>query len=139
MATVLLSDPPQVSINGLYFGLFDGTEDNVKRFCRLYICGSARFDPTDESGDWTVEPAYFPRGRYSPSTVLRQLSDEAQKCGSEVMGFIEYGLCLGYASLAVKESRTKLMGKPGLQHALLLPMAVGFDSGDIFLLPATEQ
>jgi hypothetical protein len=78
----------------------------LKSHCRLYVAGSDRFDAADQSAIWAIDPAHFPEGRHSPSAVLLSLSVEAQGCNNdEAREFIEYLLCLGYASLAVKKAR----------------------------------
>jgi hypothetical protein len=139
LEAVLLNDPPPPSIRALYIGLFDEAQDGLEPLCRLYVAGSEKFDGADQSCEWAVDPAYFPKGRYSPSSVLALLSAEAQSCGGEARQSIEYFLCLGYASLAMKESRQKLATNPKLTAVLRMPMAVGFDSGDVFLLPSGPE
>jgi len=140
LGAVLTAEPPPPTIVAFYFGLFDESEDGVQARCRLYVAGSERFDAADQSPEWAVDPAYFPEGRYSPSSVLVSLSAAAQGCGSdEARELIEYVLCLGYASLAVKESRRNLAANPELNRILRKPVAVGFDSGDVFLLPSDPE
>jgi hypothetical protein len=137
LEAVLLNEPPPPSINALYFGLFDEAQEGLNSRCKLYVAGSDRFDASGQSAEWAVDPVYFPEGRYAPSEVLLSLSAEARTCsGGEAREFIEYLLCLGYASLAVKESRRSLAANPKLNLVLRVPMAVGFDSGDVFLLPS---
>ena len=137
LETVLSTEQPPATIVAFYFGLFDEW-DGVKSRCRLYVAGSERFDASDQSSEWAVDPAYFPEGRYSPSAVLPSLSAEAQTCSGETRDLIEYLLCLGYASLAIKESCRILRRNPELDRILRLPRAVGFDSGDVFLLPGDQ-
>ena len=138
LETVLSTEPPPATIVALYFGLFDEW-DGVTSRCRLYVAGSERFDASDQSSEWAVDPVYFPEGRCSPSAVLPSLSAEAQKCGGEARDLIEYVLCLGYASLAIRESSRMLRRNPELDRILRLPTAVGFDSGDVFLLPSDPE
>jgi hypothetical protein len=140
LEAVLLNEPPPPSINALYFGLFDEAQEGLNSHCRLYVAGSDRFDASDQSAEWVVDPAYFPERRYLPSAVLLSLSAEARGCSSgQARGFIEYLLCLGHALLAVKESRRRLAANPQLHLVLRMPMAVGFDSGDVFLLPSDPE
>src|SRR5688572_5015660 len=68
---VLASEPPSQEINAFWFGLFNPIR-NGEASCDLYISGSTKFDPQDETGEWETwdDNSYLPERRYANSHVL---------------------------------------------------------------------
>jgi hypothetical protein len=124
---ILSVEPPSRAIKAFWFGLFNPILPNGVGSCGIYISGSVTFDPEDETGDWACQTndSYLPRpNKYLDSTVLHEIYALIQLTGASPDG--EYVLCLGYAALALKE----------ITRDWVLPVAVGFDSGDFILLKA---
>ena len=138
LGNVLSSEPPRQEINAFWFGLFNPVR-NGETSCDLYLSGSTRFDPEDETNDWATwdDSSYLPEGRYAHSQVLHEIYRQGSK--TEVAEECEYILCLGFASLAVKQivkslSRELLLGQRERRE-----LAIGFDSGDFLLLEGIEK
>lgn len=133
LAAVLSSEPAEDEINAFYFGLFNPIlGDNATS--GMYVSGSTRFDPEDETGDWACwdDSSYLPAGRYADSQILHEIYRLTNRSGVGEVG--EYVLCFGYACLAVAAACMRV--EPGLLLGTRASraVAVGFDSGDLLVL-----
>jgi hypothetical protein len=127
-----LLDPPPVHLAGLWFGLFNPIY-NGEAAADMYVCGSTRFDPNDETGDWATGPEWWPQHRYAQSSMLADIYKIAYR--SDGLGNdAEYPLCLAYGALAVRDLLSELNPELVLKSADSLGVAVGFDSGDFVLV-----
>jgi hypothetical protein len=138
LGKVLSSEPPSSAINAFWFGLFNPVR-NGETSSDLYISGSTKFDPSDESGDWATwdDNSYLPEARYANSHVLKEIYRLVSK--TEVAAEGEYILCLGFAGLAVKQIVKLLSQELLLGDRERRDLAVGFDSGDFILLEGVEK
>lgn len=124
LAELLRSEPPPTSVDTLYFGLFDGADDNGIEQIGFYVAGVEGFEPTNP--DSLCEPVWWPEGRHLSSDALdavkaaelsaahKELQDERQLLG--------YAGQLGVGLLVSKFASAGL--RPGTR------CVVGFDSGD---------
>ncbi len=132
ISRVLNTEPPNPSINGLWFGLFNPIYDG-QPVADIYICGSTRFDADPDESEWAVGPEWWPEHRYAHSTILAAIYRTAYTANG-LANDAEYPLCLAYGALATKQ----LLNVYG--RDLILPatksvgVATGFDSGDFILL-----
>jgi len=131
---VLTEEPPTPEINAFWFGLFNPILPNKQPTCGLYISGSPRFSPEDESNEWAVldDDSYLPKGRYAPSSALQQIYELVKANGVADIG--EYVLCLGYTCLAVKAACRSISPKLLLGQGESRAIAAGFDSGDFIMI-----
>jgi hypothetical protein len=103
--------PPTVC--ALWFGIVDLVrEGRVSR--ELYVAGSHRFDPADETGDWAVGPVWWPEARYV--SLMGFTGEDADGA---------YRRDLSYAASLVREIRPQ----EEVTHPIK-GVAVGFDDGD---------
>jgi hypothetical protein len=121
---ILSGEPPSKSIKAFWFGLFNPILPRGIASCGLHFSGSTSFDPDDKDGDWacSYHDSYLPQGAFLDSTALHEIY--LLVSATDVAGVGEYVLCLGYAALALKE----------ITRDWVLPVAVGFDSGDFIML-----
>jgi hypothetical protein len=135
---VLSSEPPSAEINVFWFGLFNPVRNGGAN-SDLYISGSTKFDPEDETGDWAIwdDNSYLPESRYANSHLLKEIYRLVSK--TEVAAEGEYILCLGFAGLAVKQIVKLLSKELLLGDRERRDIAVGFDSGDFILLEGVEN
>jgi hypothetical protein len=133
LTDVLGKEPPPRDVTAFWFGLFNPVDEAGAATADLYLAGSNRYEPRGDDPDWAVDPVYFPRGRYSRSTVTRAIHRAAYAPGGPGSD-AEYTLCLGYAGLSVAAlakavPRTVLLG-----GAPRRDLFVGFDDGDALLV-----
>jgi hypothetical protein len=136
---VLTREPPPDSIKAYYFGLFERVgKENDKRVVqpRMYISGSEHFDA--ENSDWACSPTYFPTGRYVVSEVLTGLERIAKDSEKHYIE-LSYLLQISFAGLAVSHIMHALSADFTLGGRSRRELAVGFDSGDLHLLPCIER
>ena len=131
--TVLTKEPPSKSIKAYWFGMFNPVVDG-ETTCGIYVAGSNTFDADDDSFEWACDPAYFPNRRYAQSQVLDEIYRRVKSAKGDVPSYGEYVLCLGYAGLTVKSLAQKAVTEVWLGSKKQRAVAVGFDSGDGFLL-----
>ena len=136
--SILQFQPPPPSIQAYYFGLFDsvGKDRNV-RPC-LYLSGSELFDEREENQDWACSPSYFPEGRYIISEVLIVLEERARSTAEHVAE-LSYLLQMSFAGSAISHVMQDLPKELTLGSRLSRGLAIGFDEGDLFLLPAIKR
>lgn len=128
---VLFTEPAPDDISAYWFGLFHPLDEHDQPVSCLYLAGSNRYLPNEEVEDWHTAPAFFPKGRYADSDVLKQIYRYAhRKDGPETNG--EY-FCLWYSSIVVAHlCRTRAPALLG--DVERRAVAVGFDAGDILML-----
>ncbi|MGO9010730.1 MAG: hypothetical protein ACLQPN_11565 [Bryobacteraceae bacterium] len=136
---LLETEMPEDSITAFWFGLFDEARTDGRCFTRLYLSGSASYDPDDKAANWACSAAYVPKGRYADSQVLRSMSAIMGVAGGEASRLGSYVLPLGYASLAVAEACRRLPRHLLLGGRTSRAAAVGFDSGDFITLPLINR
>ena len=120
---VISEEPPDASITGIYFGLFNPTYSSVT-VADLYVAGGVVSD-----GEWipAVRNHWWPERRYARSQLLAQLYRVAYRSARGLGNDAEYPLALGFAVLAAKQLAPALPRKN-------VVIAAGFDSGDILTL-----
>lgn len=131
---VLKREPPEKSIKAFFGGIFDSIDMNRKVQPCMYISGSEDYQPWNKESNWACNPEIFPNGRYAKSSVLTsfcELPDElvADRIGPEI-------LALGFAGLLVSNGMHSLSSELTLGARKTRGLAIGFDSGDLYLLPA---
>lgn len=136
LRNVFTRTPPEPDITGIWFGLFNPIRDD-RASADLYVAGNP-YDAADP--EWPVSPRWWPKGRYSDSVVLDQIYTLAYEHGdSGLQNEAEYPLVLAYTVLAVSHT-LRLVGPDlilsGVPRRVI---ALGFDSGDRFLLGTIEN
>jgi hypothetical protein len=127
LGNVLKQEPPAESICAFYFGIFYVDNQRNDRPC-LYISGSEDFSVNEKESNWACQPEYFPKGRYALSSIIEELDSQFREMNDV--------LSLGYAGLAVWNAMSNLSKDLTLGTRSRRDMAVGFDAGDVHLLPA---
>lgn len=131
--------PPGGKIEALCFGLFEGTvdyadgneeENNVGTI--LYVCGSDHYSRNDT--DWACGPAYFPKGRYANSSVLRCVYQKTSGLGESLSTLGTDCLCLAFAALSVAEVLRETDPKVLLGRKKERFVGTGHDSGEIYTI-----
>jgi hypothetical protein len=127
------TEPPDEDVNGLMFGLFEAvSEPSGRTECRLYLCGSNRFDPNSE--DWAVSPIWWPEGRYLRSTLNQRLSELRPTDNSDAAWLIECALIEPLLMLCIGELIERLGPDVLLRDAEARGIGLGYDSGDAHVL-----
>ena len=135
---VLLNEPPPPAIQAFYFGLFHSiSKESPVRPC-LYISGSDLFDQRNEDSDWACSPSYFPKGRYAISEVLASLERFATNSEKKRPALSSI-LQLSFTGLCVSRIMRRLPKELVLGNRNSRGLAIGFDEGDLFLLPTIER
>lgn len=132
-------ETPDESVVAFWFGIFDQAGADDRNFTRLYLAGSASYDPDDKTADWACRPAYFPKGRNADSEVLRTVSTILRAAGREASELAAYVLPVGYVGLAMVHACARLPRDLLLGHRTSRAAAVGFDSGDFITLPLINR
>jgi hypothetical protein len=96
---VLSAEPPNASVTGIYFGLFNPQYDDEGPVADIYVAGGIYGDD-----DWlpAVKKHWWPNGRYARSQLLAQLYRIAYESPSSLGNNAEYPLVLGFGVLAAK-------------------------------------
>jgi len=135
---ILQFQPPPHSIQAYYFGLFDSVgKDRNLRPC-LYVSGSELFDEREEQQEWACTPSYLPEGRYVISEVLTALDEKAKRT-AEHADELSFLLQISFAGFAISHVMQDLPKEFTLGSRLSRGLAIGFDEGDLFLLPAIKR
>ncbi len=123
--SVLKNEKPNIKIKSYWFGIFE-TEQNKRVSYQAYISAIDKFNSNDESGDWAVNPKYFPGNRFINSNILIKIHSEL----SEYDEFIEIKyFALWYFTLSVGillKNEYKLF----LINTQKCFICIGFDEGD---------
>jgi len=126
---MITSEPPPSTIKAYCFGLFDMQGGMLKKYeyQRLYLSGSECFDPDDE--DWACDPTWFPASRYYKTPLLNKIG-KAQHATDPTAAYL---LSLSFAA-AVATNFGPLIASLTDDRTHPIPIAVGHDSGDLFVL-----
>lgn len=134
--SVLTREPPTDSIQAYYFGIFTALDKTGKERQCIHISGSEIFSESDE--DWACSIPYCPRGRGVISHVLGELEQIAEDSGDDYT-MMSYMLQIGFAGLAISNIMQALPRDLTLGARENRRLAVGFDEGDLFLLPQIKR
>jgi hypothetical protein len=134
VAAVLKEEPPPDSIAALYFGLFYPLLKEKGVTPCLYASGSLDFSPDENQPDWACSPEYFPERRYAPSSVLAAVDSLCSK--DQIAGQL---LTLGFLGLTVGGGMHFLPRDLTLGRREWRGLAIGYDSGDLYLLPTLTR
>jgi len=119
-------NPIPNNIRSICIGLFT-MSDNGKEGTTLYLCGSIT-TPFEETLDWNVDPAYFPKYYFVPNDF-----EAINKSYPDMSGDQEVLVFNGIVNLliinTIKEFEKYLLKK---QNTIYL--GAGFDSGDTYIL-----
>lgn len=104
-------------VKGFYFGI---SEDGTT----VHLDGTPEFDAEDEGGDWACSWVFRSDDDWAESLALEGFAEISEQADVDVPVLL-YVLCLGFVGLLVQ------------RHAVGLnrPLAVGFDDGDVYVLP----
>ena len=124
--TALLdSEPPPTEVNGLWFGIFNPTDDASD----FYVSGSSAWPERD----WPCETSWWPAGRYAKSPVMAGLRRLTMATGDEQIAFFgEYFLTLAFAGATITAIVDATPPSAVLGLADHRAIAFGHDSGDFF-------
>lgn len=136
---VLSSDPVPFTIHGLWFGLCN-PGDGKKVWADMKLCALSQYDPCDSDLSWTyIGKRHFPRNAHAASTALRRIYEIAYEEEAGIGNAAEWSLCLAFGAVAVR-SLLRRSGSAGFGPvANRVGVAVGFDSGDRFVLGELER
>jgi hypothetical protein len=128
---LLRREPPREDVNAYWFGVYHPVVEDSERSCALYVSGSTEYDPWDEHADWALwrGTSYLPEGRYVASDVLHIMYRRLQLY-PEMLPAAEHALCLGYASLVVRQMMEVVSIDLLLGARENRAFVVGFDDGD---------
>jgi hypothetical protein len=126
-------EPHARPLRGLWFGLFNPSNDDDEVWADIYVSGSERFEMSSDNNEWAVDPDWWPDARYASSPVLADIYRIAYREGG-LGNDAEYPLCLSYGAFAVRELLSQIDPALVLGNSDSLGVAVGFDSGDFVLI-----
>jgi hypothetical protein len=128
---VLHTQPPDRSITGLYFGLYNPVYGDDGPVADMYVAGGIH-----DSGDWltSVRAHWFPEGRYAHSELLAQVYRVANSSEGSLGSEAEYPLVLGFGVLATKHLCQAFAEQFLSGGRDVLWITAGFDSGDVLTL-----
>jgi hypothetical protein len=132
LANVLTREPPG-GITAYWFGMFNPVVGGAPTCC-LYVAGSSTYRPGSDDPDTFCDPRYFPEGRYSESNVLGEIYRLATRGRMARNSMVEEFGCLGFAAIAIAHLMRTVDRRLLLGRAQERAVAVGFDSGDVFML-----
>ena len=105
-------------VRGFYFGV---SEDGTA----VHLDGTPEFDAGDQDGDWACSWVFRSDDDWAESLALEGFAEISEKADGDIPVLL-YVLCLGFVGLLVQRHAA------GLNQ----PVAVGFDDGDVYVLPA---
>ena len=129
LGALLREDPPDPTISGFWFGLFNPIVQG-QASSDFYIVGSAQY-PSD---DWTSDQGWQPAGRYAHSPAQAEIYRLAEADGSDVLAVVDYVLTFAHAAATVNDLIAGTDPDLFLGAAQRRGIAVGHDSGDAFFL-----
>ena len=97
----------------------------------LYISGSQDFNPDEKQSDWACSPDYFPKSRYTYSSILETLDSFGERRKSSANEL----LSLGFTGFLVRDGMHALPKVLTLGKRTRRELAIGYDSGALYLLP----
>ena len=133
LKNLLKKEPPPNTINGLWFGLYNPILGDGEPSCQMYAGGSSAFDARSDSNEWVCQLSWTPKGRYSASSVLTDLSRPVEAIAENQVFYLgEAFLCHGYLALVVSHWCNGPMGRALLGNATTRAIVIGHDSGDSY-------
>jgi hypothetical protein len=134
--------PSSLPAAGLFFGLYQpevGRGRKRETVADFYVAGTRQFD-LDSEGDWAVQPAYFPRGRYANSQILADIYRRAYGTPNGLGNQAEQYLCLGYVAFLIPVLLAGITNKWIVKGEGEIGIAAGWDSGEpLYLGMFTKQ
>lgn len=134
--------PSSLPAAGILFGLYQpeiGRGRKRETVTDFYVAGTRQFE-LDSEGDWAVEPAYFPRGRYANSQVLADIYRRAYGPTNGLGNQAEQYLCLGYVAFLIPVLLADITSKWIVKGDGQVGIAAGWDSGEpLYLGSFTKQ
>lgn len=127
---LLRSEPPDRSVTGLYFGLFNPASEDGVPSADIYVAGAIH-----GPGEWLADVGehWWPVGRYAHSDLLDRVYRIAYGEGG-LENEAEYPVLLGFGVLAAKRLCQELSGQLLTGGRTELWIAAGWESGDILTL-----
>jgi len=120
LKSLLENYPPDVPLTALYFGLYDGIDENGHEVAGFHVAGIEHFDPKNPES--LCHPSWQPKGRYLKSASLDELKLAELAASGEAREFLSYAGQLGVALIVSRFAAGSLV--PDAVRV------VGFDSGD---------
>jgi hypothetical protein len=130
LALAIRNEPPPEDTTAFFLGMFDRASRLRRKSSHsaMYICGSDRF-ATDDDGEWACGPIWFPKYRYFPHTLLKQLSRREGRNKLDT----GYLLCQTFAAaFALRAAPMLARSVPAERHPV--PVACGHDAGGMFVV-----
>ena len=126
---MLTSEPPSSEIVAYYLGMIDMQGGLLKKYeyQRFYLCGTDQFDADEE--DWACDPAWFPSKRYYDTPLLNAIGKAQHTTDSTATYLLSLTIAAAFAIRAAPliAAHTNPTANP-------VPIAIGHDSGDIFIV-----
>jgi hypothetical protein len=126
---LLRKEPPRIRVSGIWFGLLNPIGADGIAASDLAVAASAACDPEDRSFDWIYRCQYLPQ-KTAGSAALRDAYRVAYRGTGSLGNDAEYAVCLGYATLAVKNLMADFDPATIPDRADRVAIAVGFNDGD---------
>jgi hypothetical protein len=130
LPSVLLVDVPRSRIEGLWFGLYNPLDIDQKSRTDIYVAGSGHYDKLDQACEWAVDLTYKPSSGRAYSSILHSIYDIAYAHEGGLQNDAEWALGLAFAVMAVPQAAQAVNINIIPNHASVLGVATGFDSGD---------
>lgn len=128
---VFRSEPPQVRVSGLWFGLFNPIDEHGRAMADIYVFGSGRYDRHDHKLEWIFGCEYKPAAGEAHSSVLRSIYEIAYASEGGLGNDAEWSLALAFGVVAVRAAVAAIDVASIPELAEEVGIAVGFDSGDL--------
>lgn len=129
---LLEEEPPELKLEGLWFGLFNPVLPDGSATADIHVSGSAAFDADDDTFEWAADIDYVPVNAEAKSQVLAHIYEWAHRSDTALHNVAEYPLALGFAAFAISQALRSVSNVPAALANV--GVAVGFDSGDGLLL-----
>jgi hypothetical protein len=128
---VLRAEPPQVRVSGLWFGLFNPTDEHGRAMADVYVFGSRRYDRHDHKLEWIFGCEYKPTIGEAHSSVLRSIYEIAYASEGGLGNDAEWSLAMAFSVVAIRAAVAAIDVTSIPELAEEVGIAVGFDSGDL--------
>jgi hypothetical protein len=129
LQSVFTEDPPEKSLAGLWFGLFNPICDGTP-VSDMYVGGASHVDTEDSDIEWASDLDYFPEDNYADSHILAAIYQIAYSSKEGLRNDAEYPLCLAYGTFAVKRLLKEIDPRIIISGDKKVIVTVGFDDGD---------
>jgi hypothetical protein len=137
---VLTEEPPDATINSLWFGLVNWELSDGLETTRLYIGGSATFDPSSPSNEFVCSLVYRPQSAYADSHILTTIYRRMAATSDEgIWPLGEPLLCHGYVALVLINWLDGPVGDLMLGDAAYRAVVFGHDEGSTYRLDVLQR